>query len=184
MKQQTPPGETPQAEADWDAQINALIDGDLDENQTAALMAAAAQKPELLRDLEQAQQLQQLQQALYRMPAQRAPRSLRDKLRRIGQEHSSRWSPSMAWWRWGAIAAAIPVLLVMNINDEQLAPSAMEIEQGRRDLAVALAYLEKAGQQAALEIDSSINSRVAGSIRDNSVQILRNQMDTQEEYSL
>ena len=162
-------------ENDWEQQLNALIDGELGKEEVAALMAAAAQEPELQRRLEQAQQLQR---ALHRLPAQRAPRSLRKKLRRIGREDRTERAASIPWLRWGAIAAAIPLLLILNTGDRQQAPSAAEIEQGRRDLAVALAYLSRAGQKAALEIDGSINRGVVGSIRKNTLRALRHQIDT------
>jgi hypothetical protein len=161
--------------------INALIDGELDDVEVAALMAAAAREPELQRQLEQAQQLHEAIQCL---PAQRTPRSLRRKLRRIGEEDKSERAAAIPWLRWGAIAAAIPLLLMVSLSDRQQTPSPAEIEQGRRDLAVALGYLGRAGRKAALEIDGSISSGVVGSIRENTVQALRHQIDTQEELLL
>jgi anti-sigma factor RsiW len=162
-------------ENEWEQQLDALIDGELDKDQVATLMAAAAQEPELQRQLEQAQQLQR---ALQRLPAQRAPRSLRKKLRRIGREDSNERAASIPWLRWGAIAALIPLLLLLNPGDRQQEPTAAEIEQGRRDLAIALTYLGRAGQKAALEIDGSINRGVVGSIRKNTLQALRHQIDS------
>jgi anti-sigma factor RsiW len=166
---------------DREQQINALIDGELDKDEVAALMAVAAQEPALQRQLEQAQQLQQ---ALRRLPAQRAPRSLRYKLQRIGQEEDNKRGATMSWWQWGAIAAAIPLLLIISPGDRPGAPSTAEIEQGRRDLAVALGYLGRAGQDAAVQIDGSISRAVVGSIRENTLEALRHQLDTQEELLL
>ncbi len=166
---------------DREEQINALIDGELDKVEVAALMAAAAQEPELQRQLEQARQLQQ---SLHRLPVQRAPRSLRRKLQRIGEEDRNERAASIPWLRWGAMAAAIPLLLVVSFGDRQQTPSAAEIEQGRRDLAVALGYLGRAGQKAALQIDGSISRGVVGSIREKTLQALRHQLDTQEEILL
>ena len=168
-------------ETDWEQQINALIDGELNKDEVAALMTAAAQAPALQRQLEQAQQLQQ---ALHNIPAQRAPRSLRKKLQQIGQEEGKQHAGFMPWWRWGAIAAAIPLLLMVSLGDRSQSPSTAEIEQGRRDLAVALGYLGRAGQRTAMTIDGSISRDVVGSIRGNTVHALRTQIDTQEELLL
>ena len=165
-------------ERDWEQQINALIDGELDKEEVAALMAAATQEPELQRQLAQAQQLHQ---ALQGLPLQRAPRSLRNKLQRIGREEGNERGATMPWWQWGAIAAAIPLLLIISVGDKPQAPSTADIEQGRRDLAVALGYLGRAGQRTALEIDGSISRGVVGSIRRNTVEVLRHQLGTQEE---
>jgi anti-sigma factor RsiW len=173
--------ETALSEEDWEQQINALIDGELGRDEVAALMAAAAQEPEFRRQLETAQQLQQV---LHQLPAQRAPRSLRRKLRRIGEADRNERAASIPWWRWGAIAVSIPVLLMVSIGDKPQVPSTAEIEQGRRDLAVALGYLGRAGQKVALEVDLSISRGVVGSIRENTVQALRHQIDTQEELLL
>lgn len=168
-------------EADWDRRINALIDGELSEDESAQLLATAAREPELRRSLEHAQQLQQ---ALLRMPAQRAPRSLRKKLRHIGQDGRTPWSVFTPWWRWGALAALIPLIVMVNIDDTPPAPTAAEIEQGRRDLVIALGYLARAGQKTALEIDSSISSGVLEPITGSTVQALRNQLNTHEELTL
>jgi anti-sigma factor RsiW len=173
--------ETALSDEDWEQQINALIDGELGREEVAALMAAAAQEPEFRRQLETAQQLQQV---LHQLPAQRAPRSLRRKLRRIGEADRNERTTSIPWWRWGVIAVSIPVLLMVSIGDKPQAPSTAEIEQGRRDLAVALGYLGRAGQKAAQEVDLSISRGVVGSIRENTVQVLRHQIDTQEELLL
>jgi hypothetical protein len=70
------------------------------------------------------------------------------------------------------------LLLLLNPGDRQQEPTAAEIEQGRRDLAIALTYLGRAGQKAGREIDSSINRSVVGSIRKNTLRVLRHQIDT------
>ena len=163
--------------SDFEEQINALIDGELNDDQVAALLSLQARQPRLERDLARAQSLQQ---ALSQIPTERAPHSLRHKLEQIGNSPA----PGNNWWRWAAVAAAVPLLLLLMVPDQISGPSAEEIEQGRRDLALALAYLEKAQQQTVLEIGSSIDGAVVGSIRDNTLEVLKKRIDTNEEVTL
>lgn len=166
---------------DWEQQINAMLDGELKAGEHEALQAEAALSRELREELLQAQALQE---ALHQLPGQLAPPGLREKLRDIGREDQEQQSKSLSWWRWAAVAAVIPLVLVFGNPDQPPVPSAADIEQGRSDLAVALKYLDKAGRQAAREIDTSINGAVIGSIQESTVQVLNRQLQSQEEVLL
>ena len=78
---------------EWESQVNALLDGELDEESTAALKRAAGEDHELARAIIEAYELQR---GMERLVIERAPASLRKKLRRIprAQQTSSsrhRW---------------------------------------------------------------------------------------------
>jgi anti-sigma factor RsiW len=167
--------------ADWEQHINALLDGELKSEQLEALQAAATLSPQLQQELLQAQALQG---ALHQLPDQLAPASLREKLARLGQQDQQQPAAALSWWRWGTLAAAVSLVFFIGFPGQVATPSATEIEQGRRDLAIALKYLDKAGRQAAEEIDSSINGAVIGSIRDHTMQTLSSQLGAPEEVLL
>jgi anti-sigma factor RsiW len=166
---------------EWERLINALLDGELKPGELAALRAEAALSPPLQQELSHAQALQE---ALCQLPGQEVPAGLQEKLRHIGQQDPQQQAAPLSWWRWGTVAAAISLLFFIGFPGQAPTPSASEIEQGRRDLAVALQYLDKAGRQAAREIDTSINGAVIGSIRDNTIQTLSSQLGTPEEVLL
>jgi hypothetical protein len=164
---------------DWESQINALLDGELTAPARAALQAEASRSPQLQQQLSLALALQE---ALHQLPDQVAPGSLQKKLRQIGQRQQP--AAPQTWWRWAAAVAVIPLLFMLGSGDQPSIPSSSEIEQGRRDLAVALNYLDQAGRRAAQEIDTSINGAAIGTIREHTVQALTSQLDNQEEILL
>jgi hypothetical protein len=170
---------------DWEQQVNALIDGEMEDQQVAALLALAANEPVLENKLRQARLLQEV---LHGLPTPQAPRSLRNKLAQIGREETGIQSLVFSWWRWGAAAAAVSLLLFFNIDAHRQGPSAAEIEQGRRDLVVALGYLQGAGHKAVVKIDGSLIGGVVEPIvepiKENTVRALRSHIGTKEEFSL
>jgi anti-sigma factor RsiW len=165
--------------ADWEVQINALLDGELSTDERTALQAEASRSPQLQLELQQALAVQA---ALHKLPGQEAPANLREKLRQIGQRQQP--AAPQIWWRWAAAVAVIPLLFMLGSGDQPSTPATSEIEQGRRDLAVALKYLDQAGRRAAREIDTSINGAAIGTIREHTVQALTSQLDNQEEILL
>ena len=92
---------------DWEAQVNALLDGELSPRDTAALKAAASDDQRLARDIIEAYQLQQ---AMEQLQAEPAPPGLRRRLRRIPRDHERR--PLLLQPRWAAAFAAVPLLVI------------------------------------------------------------------------
>ena len=66
--------------AEWESQVNALLDGELDEESTAALKQEAGEDHELARAIIEAYELQR---GMERLGMEHAPSSLRKKLRQI-----------------------------------------------------------------------------------------------------
>ncbi len=81
----------------WEDSINALMDGELDSGETAALKLAATDDRHLARTIIDAYQLQQ---ALASIPVEQAPASLRKKLRRIPRDQRVRQRPDFLRPRW------------------------------------------------------------------------------------
>jgi len=169
-------------EIDWEAQINALLDEELSAAEVAALEKAASASPPLAQELTDAQQLQQL---LAGLPARQAPRPLRRKLLALSRP-STAWSPThWTWLRRGVVIACLPLVLVVvaNLGDSNQ-PSAAEINQGRRELALALAYINRAGQRANVEINHAIGSGLINPVSERTWRTLSLQTVLHKEYIL
>lgn len=96
---------------------------------------------------------QALGAALAELPAERAPRSLQRRLRRIPRRAARRhW-----WWRpaW-ALALLVPAVAVITVQQQHLAQQEAELAQARHDLALALSYVEKANTIAAGQINAAL----------------------------
>ena len=72
------------AMADWEDQVNALMDGELDDSEARNLKSLVDGDSALARAIIEAYQLQRVLAAI---PAEQAPASLRRKLRRIPARH-------------------------------------------------------------------------------------------------
>ncbi len=172
---------------DWDAQINALLDGELDDAQSDALRAAAEQDPKLARAIIEAYELQQLMAAL---PEERAPDSLREKLQRIPDDHAPRAAlserPPRRWtWfqpRWAMALAAVPLVIAIGMHQSgPRAPSEAELAQARQDLALAFSYLQKASQVTGREIEHSIGTGMRDPVKENTLRTIADQFDLNQE---
>jgi len=164
---------------DWEEQINALLDGELDDAGAEALKAAAEGDQRLAAAIVEAYQLQQ---ALARLPAERAPDSLRRKLRRIPREHGTPWWAVLAQPRWVAVTAVLAiatVTAVTQIGPRQ--PSEAEIAQARHDLAIAFAYLDKVGERTGLEIQHTVNEGMSESVTSPMVKTISEQFEFSKE---
>ena len=163
-----------------EALINDLVDGELSPSQLTELEAAASKDPALSQALGEARQLRQL---LAGMPRREAPRRLRRKLLAIPGGSSSRLSP--AWWpRIGIAAACLLAAVILLDGRSPEHPSLDEIQQGRRDLVVALGYLDKAGRRARMEIDTRIDSALVEPVTDHTAAALSLTPVLNEEYKL
>jgi hypothetical protein len=144
----------------------------------------------------------QLQQALEAIPLQRAPASLRRKLVNIPAEHGKKAHPTSrptsrpGWFRpaWISAFAAIPLAIIALILWEPSAdrptvpaaagmnpPTAVELREAQRELAVVFTYLGKVGRKTSLEIGQTVNSEVQQTINENMIRTIRDQMEFNKE---
>jgi len=163
---------------DWETEINALLEGELDETSAEALKAAAAADSRLAAAIVEAWQLQK---SMDELQPERAPASLRQKLRRIPRRHAlaSRkpWPGLPRWAPAGAMAALVLIALAVLIgrpggtgprpgaarNGADMA----RVEQTRRELATAFHYLDKVGLRVGREIREELNDELSAPIKDN-----------------
>ena len=180
---------------DWEEQINALLDGELDDEQTKQLKAAAQHDTALAQAIVEAYQLQQ---ALEAIPLQRAPASLRRKLASIAAEQGAgtRSKSRPGWFQpvWISALAAIPlVIIALNIwqpTETQMTepvaagptePTAAEVREAQRELAVAFEYLGKVGRKTGLEISTTVNSEMQQTVNKPMIRAFRDQMEFNKE---
>lgn len=147
---------------EWEAQVNALLDGELDTESTDALKRAAADDSELAQAIIQAYELQR---DMDQLKVERAPASLRRKLARIPREQKVRWQPPR--WAFATAMAAVPLLVISITVLQPRQPSAAEIEQARQDLAVAFAYIDKVGSRTGSVLNSVLATELQEGVTDN-----------------
>lgn len=135
--------------------IEPYLDDDLDTASTEMFEAELAKNADLSRSLDQALALREAMASLprYRLPARRA-----------AQIDAQTWQHTRRWPAMAAIAATlvVAVMLVMltertppvadQIDMAQADPTQQELEQAREDIAVALAYLDHAGDVMGREV--------------------------------
>lgn len=162
----------------WEKQINALLDGELSDSGAEELKARASDDKALARAIIEAYQLQK---AMDMVRVERAPDSLRKRLRTIPREN--RQSPvfTMLQPRWVMAAAVVPLVLIVASLMQPDTPSAEEIEQARHDLAIAFAYLDKAGQFTGREIETTIGSTMSDAITGSVIRNIKSQYETSKE---
>jgi anti-sigma factor RsiW len=143
----------------WEEKINALIDGELSALDADELKAEATDDRELARAIVEAYQLQQ---AMEQVRVEPAPASLRKKLKAIPREQREK-KPLFGWMqpRWAAAFAVVPLLLVSISLMQPQTPSQEEIDQARQEMAIAFAYLDKAGLITSREIEANVGDKVA-----------------------
>ena len=171
----------PANSTNWEDQINALLDGALDEASVAALKSAAEKDDTLARAIVEACQLQQ---SMDQLALEKAPASLRRKLRRIPKEHkAASRHPLTAPPRWvlaGSLASLVLIAVVMDMNQpagkavttsqsaaRDTASNSAQVAQTRRELAIAFYYLDKIGLQVGRQIREEMNEELSAPIKDN-----------------
>lgn len=145
----------------WEEQINALLDGDLSARDAELLKAEATDDRELARAIVEAYQLQQ---AMDQVRVERAPRSLTKRLNAVPREYRSKPTFSLLQPRWAMALAAIPLVVIAVSLMRPDTPSASEIAQARQELAIAFAYLDKAGAITGREIESTVGHTMANAV--------------------
>ena len=163
-------------ESKWEKQINALLDGELSAADADELKAEATDDRELARAIVEAYQLQQ---AMDEIHVERAPSSLNKRLLAIPRQHTSRTN----WLqpRWAMAFAAIPVVIMMLAVMQPDPPSAGEIDKARQDLAIAFAYLDKAGQMTGREIESKVGNTMSDAIAGSVIRNIKSQYGNTKE---
>jgi len=162
----------------WEEQINALLDGELSQTDAELLKAEASDDRDLARAIIEAYQLQQ---AMDDIRVERAPDSLRKRLRAIPRQH--RRAPLFNIFQppWAAAFAVIPLVFMVLIMMQPNTPSTQEIEKARQDLAIAFAYLDKAGQFAGREIESTVGNTMSDAIAGSIIRNIKSQYETSKE---
>lgn len=116
---------------------------------------------------------------------EKAPASLRRKLRRIPREEKRRdrqWSWQQPRWVLVPAMAAAAVLAVGIAVMQPRQPSQAEIEQARQELAVAFAYLDRVGHRTGDEIDSILGGELRDTVKGNLTKhLLFNEQSLEEE---
>ena len=175
----------PALPADREEQINALLDGELDATALAELEKAADADPAIARALLEARELQSM---LGSMPRMAAPRRLRARLLAIASPSlTDRLTGRLTRRAWlgacGALAGlAFAALVMLPVLTDR--PSATEIEQGRQDLALALAYLERSRQLTRREINTQLADGLLDPITRNAAQAISLEPIHREELEL
>jgi anti-sigma factor RsiW len=152
-------------------QINALLDGELDADESEALKWAATADQELARSIVEAYQLQR---AMEHVHVEKVPASLRRSLKQIPRQHR----PAIFQPRWVTAFAVVPIVIISVFmlrspefsNEQQALPDAemVKLEQARQDLAVAFSYIDLVSDKTSNRIESELGGEmskaVAGSI--------------------
>ena len=117
---------------------------------------------------------EQLDRLLATLEVESAPASLSSRLNRIPEEEGSKgWKWPWQWFadsqpRWVMAPAfaviAVAVITVALMQDR--GPSAAEVEQARKDVAIAFAYLDKAGLRTGAEIQDVLGSELRHSVKE------------------
>ncbi len=142
-------------------QINSLLDGDLSPVDAEQLQTAAGDDRELAQAIVAACQLQQ---AMDTIQVEQTPASLGRRLRAIPREQKSRTGFRLLQPIWGMALAAIPLVVIAVSLLRPATPSASEIAQARQDIALAFAYLDKAGKFTGREIETMLGSTMVEAV--------------------
>jgi anti-sigma factor RsiW len=145
----------------WEDRINALLDGELSAEDADLLKAEATDDRQLARAIVEAYQLQQ---AMDEIKVECAPDSLRKRLRAIPRQHRRTPVFSLFQPRWAMSLAAIPLVVIAVSLMRPDTPSASEIAQARQEMAIAFAYLDKAGVITGREIESVVGHTMANAV--------------------
>lgn len=162
----------------WEEQINALLDGELGQHDAESLKAKASDDRKLARAIIEAYQLQK---AMDEIRVERAPMSLRKKLKAIPHQQRAVRTPVFLQPRWIMAAAVVPLVLVVASLMQPDTPSAEEIEQARYELALAFAYLDRAGKRAGNEIEMTVGHTMSDAITGTVIRNIKSQYESPEE---
>jgi len=145
----------------WEQRINALLDGELDKADADELKTAATDNRDLARAIVEAYQLQQ---AMDDIPVERAPASLGRRLRAIPREQRPAAGIKLFQPRWVMSLAVVPLAIIAVSLMQPDTPSDAEVARARQELAIAFAYLDKAGAITGQRIESTVSNTMADAV--------------------
>ena len=170
---------------DRETLLNAWLDGELDDASARALEAEGAADWQLAGDL---------QALLAELGDEPPPAGLEQKLLAVPAldvRPRSAWQRALgavrSWFTlpnptWRYALAAIPVLAVgLWLAPAGDRPDDAAIEQGRRDLAVAMAYLQKTHSRAGVLVSRSVDRGVTRPVLGVVEETVQSQLDLSEE---
>ena len=143
----------------WEDKINALLDGELSADDADLLKAEASDDRDLARAIVEAYQLQQAMDSVH---VERAPASLTKRLHAIPRQQKPKFS--LLQPRWVAAFAVIPLVIIAVSLMRPDTPSASEVAQARQEMAMAFAYLDRAGVITGREIESTVGHTMADAV--------------------
>lgn len=161
---------------EWESQVNQLLDGELDETSTDALKRAATEDQELARVIVEAYELQR---DMGRLGIEKAPLSLRKKLRRIPRTQKPRLHQRR--WFMATAMASVPLLAVTLFFMQPQQPSPADVEKARQDLAVAFSYIDKVGNRTGGYLQNVLGAELRHGVTDNFTKHFPYTGQTQEE---
>lgn len=162
----------------WEDLINALMDGELSGPDADLLKAAATDDRQLARAIVEAYQLRQ---AMDSVKVERAPASLRKRLRAIPREQRPRASFQWLQPRWAMALAVIPLVVIAVSLMQPDRPSPQEIAKARQELAIAFAYLDKAAAITSREIELNVGQTMADAVTDSVDRAIKTQSSDAKE---
>jgi len=117
----------------------------------------------------------QIDAMMANLSVEKAPASLTRRLKRIPREQRSKegqwsWLPfgkQSPGWVLAPAFALVPLLVLAVVLMQKPQPSAADIEQARQDLALAFAYIDKAGYRTGHEIQSVLGGELRHTVKGN-----------------
>jgi len=162
----------------WEREINALLDGELGEGGMERLKREAAADRDLARAIIEAQQLQQ---AMDTIRVDKAPARLRKRLRAIPRQERTSRLPGLWRPQWAAALAAVPLIIIALTLVQPDKPSARDVAKARRDLALAFAYLDRAGHFTAREVRSEVGNTLTDAVAGAVLRDIKSQYQSAKE---
>jgi hypothetical protein len=167
---------------DWEDQVNALLDGELGSDDADGLILAAESDAVIARAIVEAYQLQKILAAL---PAERAPASLRNKLKAIPRQNEAGWPWFPLEPRWAVAALLFPLVLVLgSVLTSNEEPTAAQIAQGKQDLNLALVYLRKTTRKTSVTIESVMSEGFGEPVTGKASAVVRQQLQLNREHRI
>ena len=160
----------------WEDKINALLDGELSADDADLLKAEAVDDRDLARAIVEAYQLQQAMDSVH---VERAPTSLTERLHAIPCQQKPKFSLFQP--RWVTALAAIPLVIIAVSLMRPDTPSASDIAQARQEMAMAFAYLDRAGVITGREIESTVGHTMANAVTGSVNRAIKSQNLTSKE---
>jgi anti-sigma factor RsiW len=158
--------------------INALFDGELSADDAELLKAEASDDRDLARAIVEAYQLQQ---AMDDIGVERAPSSLTKRLKAIPRQQKRTPVFSLLQPRWAMALAVVPLAFIVFSTMQPKTPTEQEIAKARQELAIAFAYLDKAGQFTSREIESTVGNTMSDAIAGSVIRNIKSQYETSKE---